>query len=486
VLDPGRPTRVDATLAPRLDTAVGHPPTPGRFIFRTSGIEPALRLTLLATKLTVRHGLGAIVDRFSRGSAPARHRARLERSAHDAVRVLGTLKGAFAKVGQFAASRPDLVPAEVHAAFETLRDRVPPLPFSQVRAVIEAELGRPLADCFARIGHTSIGAASIAQVHRARLYDGTEVAVKVQYPWLRASLAADLRLIRFFSSPVLRARGVDRASADRLFDEFAAVLADELDFEAEARNAGRIAANLADDAAIVVPRVHPAFSCTRVLTLDHVEGVPLARASDLEAGGIEPRAVVEILTRAYARQIFVDGLFHADPHPGNLLALRGETADDGPRVVFLDFGLSRQLSPELRESIRQAVFAVLKRDATAFVEQMEALEMIAPGAKPGVRAAVDGMFERMGGGVLQQSGREVLGLKDEAKTLLRDTPGLQLPNDLLLYAKTLSYLFHLGEVLAPEVDLMKLAVPYLLRFLAERDRALADDGPDETTRIPAP
>jgi predicted unusual protein kinase regulating ubiquinone biosynthesis (AarF/ABC1/UbiB family) len=117
---------------------------------------------------------------------------------------------------------------------------------------------------------------------------------------------------------------------------------------------------------------------------------------------------------------------------------------------------------------------VLKRDPATFIEHMQALDMIAPGAEPGVRVAVEAMFERMGGGVLQQPTSGVLALKDEAKALLRETPGLQLPNDLLLYAKTLSYLFHLGDVLAPDVDMMKLAVPYLLRFLAERDPA-----PDE-------
>ena len=134
------------------------------------------------------------------------------------------------------------------------------------------------------------------------------------------------------------------------------------------------------------------------------------------------------------------------------------------------------MDPELREAMRQGLFALLQRDAEAFVGQMDAMKMIAPGAHPGVRRAVEAMFERIrraqeassADHALGVAGAQIVGLRDEAKKLLQDTPGLQLPNDLLLYAKTLSYLFALGERLAPEVDLVKISLPYVLRFLAGR------------------
>ena len=143
-------------------------------------------------------------------------------------------------------------------------------------------------------------------------------------------------------------------------------------------------------------------------------------------------------------------------------------------MLFVDFGLCKRLSTDLRRGIRQGIYALLKRDLDQFVLEMGALGMVAPGAEPGVREAVDSMFERIGdtggsGGMLAASGSQVLGLKDEAKALLEQTPGLQLPNDLLLYAKTLSYLFSLSAQMAPEVDLMKISMPYLLRFLAAQD-----------------
>jgi ubiquinone biosynthesis protein len=187
---------------------------------------------------------------------------------------------------------------------------------------------------------------------------------------------------------------------------------------------------------------------------------------------VEPGAVLQILARAYAKQIFVDGLFHADPHPGNLFVIDEPDARTRPRVLFVDFGLSERLDPTLRRELRKGIHALLQRDLESFVDRMDSMGMIAPGARPGVTQAVGEMFERIqqaGGGTLGVAGSQVLGLKDEAKALLQKTPGLQLPNDLLLYAKTLSYLFALGEDLDPDVDLIKLSLPYLLRFLAEKD-----------------
>jgi predicted unusual protein kinase regulating ubiquinone biosynthesis (AarF/ABC1/UbiB family) len=417
---------------------------------------------------------GRLSDHFvDRTDVQPRRDRRLRVSAARLVGCLGELKGAFAKAGQFLSLRHDIVPPELRDALGSLQDRVPPLPLASIQEVVESELGRPLADCFPRFDPTPLGAASIAQVHRARLPDGGDVAVKVQYPWIAASLPADLALLRLALGLWLRfggtrSRGVD---VDVLFSEFAAGLQEELDFEREGRVAGEIAANLGSDPQILVPEIHPDFSSRRVLTMSYHPCVSVNDGEGLERLGVSPEAVLEVLTRAYAKQVFVDGLFHADPHPGNLFVVDEPRASETPRVLFVDFGLSKHLSPELRDQMRQGIYAVLQRDLDAFMERMSDMEMIAPGAEAGVRAAVAGMFERIAGaggqaGVLGSSGEQILSLKDEAKRLLQDTPGLQLPNDLLLYAKTLSYLFALGQEIAPSVDLMKLSLPYLLRFLA--------------------
>ncbi|MGH0033273.1 MAG: ABC1 kinase family protein [Myxococcota bacterium] len=407
-----------------------------------------------------------------RGDDPGTRRdRRAECIAARATATLGRLKGVWAKLGQFAAVRLDVLPPRATRALAALRDRVPPLPAPTIRRVVERELGAPIGALFAAFEDAPLGAASIAQVHRARLHDGREVAVKVQYPWLAASLPTDLAIVGALLRAVARHTGRSPEDAQRLTDEFSAGVRDELDFEREARMAGEIAANLAGDDRVVVPEVVASHSGPRVLTVVYHPAVSLADPERLRALGAPPAAVLEVLARAYATQIFVDGLFHADPHPGNLFVLDDAELKSRPRVLFVDFGLSRRLDPELRRELRKGLFALMQRDLDAFLEGMGRMRMIAPGAEPGVRRAVASMFERIAGqgGALALQGGQVLSLKDEAKRLLQDTPGLQLPNDLLLYAKTLSYLFTLGEELDPEVDMMKLSLPYALRFLAERD-----------------
>jgi len=339
-----------------------------------------------------------------------------------------------------------------------------------VRRAVERELRAPLEHCFESFEPTPLGAASIAQVHLARLPGGDPVAVKVQYPWLRRALPADLALVGalFRLWPSRRGARRDRA---RLFDEFAAGLREELDFEREAQVAAEIARNLAGDERIAVPEIVRSHSGARVLTMRYRPAVGLGDRAGLARLGVEPRELLEIVARAYAAQIFVHGLFHADPHPGNLFVLDEPGAAARPRVLFVDFGLSRRLAPELRRELRKGLYALLQRDEAAFVAGMQRMGMIEPGAEADVRGAVAAMFARIGaqGGALAMGGAAVLPLKDEAKALLQQTAGLQLPNDLLLYAKTLSYLFALGAELAPEVDVLKLCLPYALQFLAQKE-----------------
>ncbi len=393
--------------------------------------------------------------------------SREQRLARSLAHTLGRLRGPFAKLGQFAALRVDGVAPETRATLSELRDRVPPIPFEWIRAAIEAELGAPLSILYREIDPTPLGAASIAQVHAAVLHDGRLVAVKVQYPWLAASLPVDLALLRL----VARLAAGRRAARSPWLAEFASGMREELDFVREAAVAGEIAANLVAESQVVVPRVIASHSTTRVLTMERLPTIPLAV---LEARGIPRRPVLETILRAYARQIFADGLFHADPHPGNLFVVDEPEARQTPRVLFLDFGLSKRLAPELLRELRLGILALLGRDLTAFVDGMVRIGAVAPGAEAGVREAVASIFAQLAGasgGPLGLSGARVLSLKDEATRLLYETPGLTLPNDLLLYAKTLSYLFGLARELAPDVDPMPLFVPYLLRFLAVRDPA---------------
>jgi len=437
---------------------------------RASGIEQLARLAWCALAIAGDQLAGRCLDVFRpREVRATRREARNERAVRRIVATLGVLKGAFAKLGQFAAMRHDLLSGAAIAALGSLRDRVPPLPFERIRGTVESELGAPIEALFLEFDSEPLGAASLAQVHGARLPSGQKVVVKVQYPWLRASLPADLAVIRaFFFLWARRARGI---AWRRILAEFAAGLAGELDFRREAHVAEEIAANLARDPRIVVPAAIHSHTAQRVLTMSYHPAVPIADSARLAELGVEPRAVIEILARAYAKQVFADGLFHADPHPGNLFVLDEPTAAQEPRVLFIDFGLCRRLDPVLRREMRQGLYALIQRDVDGFVDGMDRTGMIAAGARDGVSRAVAEMFERIAaaGGALDGGGSRVLALKDEAKGLLQQTAGIQLPNDLLLYAKTVSYVFALGAELAPEVDLVKLCLPYLLQFLAQTE-----------------
>ena len=439
---------------------------------RRSGLEPVLRISAWLLVTGLERAALELATLLAGRATRERRRERWRRKASErAVEALGALRGIWVKAGQFAAHRHDVLPVEASEALADLRDRVPPLPADEIRAAVERELGGPLERRFRSFEPRPIGAASVAQVHRAELPDGSPVAVKVQYPGLESCLPADLALARAGLRALgwlTRRRGVDAA---RLVAEFEAGLRDELDFRREARIAQEIAANLAGDPAIVVPRIVTSHSSRRVLTMEYRPAVPVTDRVALARLGVAPAEVVAIVARAYARQVFGDGLFHADPHPGNLLVLDEPEAAERPRVLFVDFGLSRRLEPELRRAMRRGVYALIQRDADAFVGHMDALGMIAPDAGPAVQQAVERMFNHIGqqGGALAVPGSAVLSLKDEAKTLLRDTPGLQLPHDLVLFARTLSSVFALGEELAPEVDLMQVTLPHLLRFLAEKD-----------------
>lgn len=475
------PTRKPLPAHPAPDgpphgTSVIHPFRPPggglRFKLRSWGLTPAVLLTACVVDLVLREVAGRLAERLA---APeereARRESRHRRAGERLAGVLGALKGPYVKLGQFAALRYDILPAWLRESLSGLHDRVPPLPFATVVAVVERELRRPLGEAFTRFDPEPLGAASIAQVHRARLPGGEDVAVKVQHPFLEASLPADLALLRGLLALYIRITGRRPETGRRLFDEFAATLREELDFEREAAVASEIAANLAFEPQIVVPAMVPSLSTRRVLTMRYHPAVGILQREALQRLGVEPAAVLEVLARAYAKQVFVDGLFHADPHPGNLFVIDEPGAASRPRVLFVDFGLSRRLDPLLRQEMRQGLFALLQRDLAGFVGGMDRMGMLAPGAEPAVRTAVATMFQRLeqqGTAPLGLSGGQVLSLKDEAKRLLEETPGLQLPNDLLLYARTLSFLFQLGARLDARVDLVKISVPYLLRFLAER------------------
>lgn len=283
-----------------------------------------------------------------------------ERSAARVRDAAATLRGTLIKACQFASTRPDILPTAYVRTFATLQDRVPAYPWKEIRRAITRELRQRPEDVFARIEPHPIASASIAQVHRAWLSDGRQVAVKVQYPDIAGIMTTDLTVLQRIVWEV--ARIVPDVQLQPILDHLKETLPLELDFRREARAMESLRAALQHRSDVLIPAVIPELSTGRLLVTDYVEGIKITDIAALESAGIAPKKVAHLLNDVYAEQIFRLGWLHADPHPGNLLVQPGPGLE--PRLVLLDHGLTVPLKPELVEALGEMVTALLHGDFT--------------------------------------------------------------------------------------------------------------------------
>ena len=390
-------------------------------------------------------------------------RSRAERDTAAGQRLadaLGSLRGLYTKLGQHLATRVDALSDEFRAPLDALHQSAPPVPFPVIRGELERGLGS--ARLFAWIDPEPLGTASIAQVHRARLRSGADVAVKVRHPELSpAGLERDLARLRR-ALPLLRP-WLSPRDGRALLQELGRALVRELDFELEGRTAEQIAPAFASDSRVLVPRVHWEVTSTSVLTLDYVPRVRLDDPAALAARGVSPEACLAIVVDAYGRQVFGDGLFHADPHVGNLYLL--DDPDRPPRVLFLDFGLAERLAPEVREELRLGLQALLRRDVDSLLAGLSRLQAVIPGREREARAALESALAAGASNALGAGVAAIQSLKQLGKQLVRESRAFRIPRDLLLWARTLAYVYNLGERIAPGADPMRLFLPHLLRFI---------------------
>lgn len=334
---------------------------------QTLGVMRELPRLHQIASVFIRHGLGEFVQRIGLATVLERAGRILHwGEALEAVKLepaermrlaLEELGPTFVKLGQVMATRVDLFPPRWIAEFEKLHAQVPPVPFEALLPELERVLGCSPFAVFDDIDTRSYAAASIAQVHRARLKDGTPVVLKVRRPGVRAKIEADLRLLRHVADMIdaempeaRRYRPVEIAA------QFARSLEHELDFGTETRNIERFARNFAGDPHIVIPRIYPEWSSDLLLVQEHVAGIPATDAAAVEAAGLDRRLLAARGADAFLKMILIDGFFHADPHPGNVFYLPEN------RIVVIDFGMVGRLSPQRREQVVDLLAGLAQMD----------------------------------------------------------------------------------------------------------------------------
>jgi ubiquinone biosynthesis protein len=368
--------------------------------------------------------------------------------------VFERLGPTFVKAGQMLALRPDYVPLEYAEALRSLHDRVPSFPGEEAELIVEAELGAPLSRLFAEFEREPVAAASLSQVHRATLPDGQIVAVKVQRPGIAAQVEADLGLLAFLARRLERRRPEALAfRPSEAVAELAAYTRRELDFRLEARTAERVRALFAGDDQVVIPAVDWERTTGRVLTMEYVEGMRPAPAAELERAGLDPQAILQAGALAMFKQIFEYGLFHADPHPGNLLLLPGN------RVALLDFGMFGRLSASERRRMAFLFWALVDGDYERVGDQLLRSSTLRPGADPdGFRSALAETVEEWFGGRAREYSIARLLLSELA---LGARFGIVFPRNLMLLARALVNIEATAMLVDPELTLAELARPFI-------------------------
>ena len=409
-------------------------------------------------------GLG----RWSDGNRSARNRRTAVRFRALAL----SMGGLMIKVGQFLSARLDVLPAEITDELAGLQDEVPPAAFADIRQRAEEELGRTLAAAFRSFDETPMAAASLGQAHRAVLWDPdaaeagfAQVVVKVQRPAIDQIVAVDLAALRRVGGWLTRYRPVStRADVPALVEEFAATTLEEIDYTAEARNAEHFRWVFENDDEIVVPRVAWEHSRLRVLTLEDVSAIRIGDYDAITAAGIDRAQVAEKLVETYLQQIFDDGAFHADPHPGNLFVAPVEGRPGDFRLTFVDFGMVGRVPDTLRTSLREALIAVGTQDSSRLVNAFASMGVLLPTADTKLLdLAVAQVFDRFGGMAMSDlrnvSPKEMRDIGLQFRELLVSMP-FQLPENLLLLGRTLAVLSGMCAGLNPEFNLWTSITPY--------------------------
>lgn len=364
----------------------------------------------------------------------------------------------FIKVGQLFSTRADLFPVEYVEELSKLQDRVPAFPFEDAKVIVEKDLGKPIETLYAAVNPIPLAAASLGQVHWARLHSGEEVVIKVQRNGLKQLFEIDLKILKGIAHYFQRHPrwGVGRDWLG-IYGECSRILWEEIDYLNEGRNADAFRRNFREQDWVAVPRVYWRYSSPRVLTLEYVPGIKISHYDALEAAGIDRKQIARLGAEAYLRQILNNGLFHADPHPGNL-AVR----PDGS-LIFYDFGMMGHLRPDMRDKLLGIFFGIAKKDAKAVMDAMIEVGALEPIGDLGpVRRSIQYMLDNFMDQPFEN--KSVDSISEDLYEIAYGQP-FRFPATFTFVMRAFSTLEGVGKGLDPEFNFMEVARPFALDIM---------------------
>ncbi|MBP1242424.1 putative unusual protein kinase regulating ubiquinone biosynthesis (AarF/ABC1/UbiB family) [Frigoribacterium sp. PvP120] len=488
-------------------TASARAGEPGDVLRDRAGRARYRRILRFASRhLAVSWWFELVLPRFGLRWVAERTRARrMQRFARGFHALALDLGGLMIKVGQYLSSRLDVLPPEITRELEGLQDEVTPVPFPEIRALAEAELGMPLDRVFASVSPEPIAAASLGQAHRAVLGPAdsadtglVDVVLKVQRPGIDRIVDVDLAALRRVGGWLSHVRLVsDRVDAPALVEEFARTSLEEIDYLHEAAASARFAADFADDDRVGVPDVVWERSTRKVLVLEDVSAIKITDVDGLRAAGIDPVEVAPVFAAVMFDQLFTNGFFHADPHPGNIFVTPvAPAAGERPwRLTFIDFGMMGEVPTGTRNGLRSLLIAAASRDGSGMVNAMRDLGVLLPTADTReLERAVSATFARFGGmgfaELREVDPREYREFAGQFGDLIRALP-FQLPEDFLLVLRAVTLTSGVSSALDPVFNLWDSVEPYAAQLVRdERGNAVQDvarralAAADVTVRLP--
>ncbi len=399
------------------------------------------------------------------------------KTARQIKRNILQLKGLFIKVGQMISIMTHFLPKPITEELEGLQDAVPPAPYEAIERRFEEEFNKSPEEVFKHFEKTPIASASLGQVHLARSTSGHRFAVKVQYPEIEEIVRVDLKTLkRIFALVGLI---FPQYGLNKIYQEVREVILEELDFQTEGKNLELLAKNLSEREDLIFPKIFWDLSTSRILTLEFMEGVKISNLKALSEIGVDPSEVAVKIINAYCQQIFVDGVYHADPHPGNFLV------QAGPKIIMMDFGAVARISERMRKGIARFVEGIIKRDNQVISQAMKQMGFIAKTESEEIfDRIVEFFYERLKDIKIEQfKGFKLDDLQRiedfiEFRKLdisIKDLLGaFNVPKDWALLERALILLVGLTTHLDPKLNPLTIIIPYAESFVLGKDRTFAD------------